>query len=182
MDASKRLEAKPALMAISLKTLEQEATDQGYDWDSVVQVLHEVAKATSEGDSPEQLMAAWQTCMASEGSVAVFTAVLTDRFPEIKSTLVELVDEAKEEYRALSGVAGGTSSWRIDSSRTPTQKKNARLKDVAEAATVVVGIGAVSYTINTFVAEKKSGNLSRVLYGHATFQEPKDVPRELGQP
>lgn len=108
MEASERLEAEPALMASSLKTLEQEATDQGYAWDSVVMVLQHVANASSEGDEPEQLMQAWQTCTASGGSIADFTAVLTDRFPEINSTFVELVELAREERRAMSGVAGGS--------------------------------------------------------------------------
>ena len=109
VEASGRLKAEPTLMASSLKTMEQEATDQGYDWDSVVMVLQQVAKASSAGDEPEQLMNAWQTCMASEGSIADFSAVLSDRFPEIHSTLVELVELAREEHAALSGVAGGLS-------------------------------------------------------------------------
>ena len=109
VEASERLKAVPALMASSLKTLEQDATDQGYDWDSVVMALQQVAKASSAGDEPEQLMNAWQTCMASEGSIADFSAVLSDRFPDIHSTLVELVEMAREQHRALSGVSGGLS-------------------------------------------------------------------------
>jgi hypothetical protein len=179
VEASERLEAEPSLMGISLKTLEQEATDQGYAWVNVVMVLQEVATASSADGGPQQLLEAWQTCMASEGSVADFTAVLTDQFPEVKSVVVELVDEAKEEHQALSGLAGGTSSWRIDSSRTATQKKNARLKDVGEVATVVAGFGAVTYAINTYAAEKVSGNVSRSYYGLLTGTVPKDVPRQL---
>lgn len=39
VEANERLQAKPALMGSSLKTLEQETKDQGYAWDSIVLVM-----------------------------------------------------------------------------------------------------------------------------------------------
>ena len=163
VEASERLKSEPALMASSLKTLEQEATDQGYDWDSVVMVLQQLAKASSAGDEQEQLMTAWQTCTSSEGSIADFTAVLSDRFPEIYSTFRELVEMAREEHAALSGVAGGTSSWRIDPSRTSSQKKKARHKDYIEAGIAAAGVAGVSWVVNSAINEHKLGKSTKQL-------------------
>lgn len=165
VEASERLEAEPALMASSLKTLEQEATDQGYAWDSVVMVLQQVANASSEGDEPEQLMQAWQTCTASVGSIADFTAVLTDRFPEIHSTFVELVELAQDEHRALSGVAGGSnvgralaSPWKKTPNATQKQRRN---KWIIGAAEVFTGLSIVNYSF----FKLKEGVTARDLLG-----------------
>ena len=40
VEANRQLPGKPELMGSSLKSLEQEATDQGYAWDSIVLVIH----------------------------------------------------------------------------------------------------------------------------------------------
>ena len=163
VDASKRLEAEPALMGISLKTLEQEATDQGYAWDTVVMVLEEVAKATSADGAPQQLMEAWQTCLASESSVADFTAVLTDQFPVIKSTVKELVEHAQEERRALYGVAGGTS---VGHKLATPWKKNPQTgkRSPVGMLTEVAIAGAIGFGIYSKVREEdlSSGHFATI--------------------
>ena len=151
--ASEQIGADPALMAMSMKTLEQELSGQGYDYLNIINTLQILAKATSASEIQAQLMAAWQTCKESGGSVSDFAVVLTRDFPEVKGTLKELVAEAHEEHRSLSGIAGGSAVCRAIASpfkRTPNatkkqkwEKRGMAAAELAMAAAVTKGVSAL---------------------------------------
>ena len=137
VDLAGRVDANRDVMNTGLKTLMQEATDEGFAADELLATLQHLAKATVPVEAQARFAADLEHHMANNTTISELTEVVSFGYPDLKTTLLELVAAAITERQSISHIAGGTNN------QTSHQKRNTYIGQGEYAVALALGIASV---------------------------------------